>query len=97
MILNTETELTITLLEKSIILLFLLGFLKQSIKSYINYNYLLPEIRNKNNKHITIKDIFNSRELFINEENITDKYIRYIRSLTLKNNSLSFIKENEKV
>ena len=95
MILNTKTELT--LLEKSIILLFLLGFLRHSIKSYINYNYLFPEIRNKNNKHITIEDIFNSRELFINEENITDKYIRYIRSLTLKNNSLSFIKENEKV
>jgi hypothetical protein len=45
---------------------------------------LIPRIKkDKENRISNLKEIFNSRRLYINEENITREYIRYLRPLDL--------------
>ena len=75
-------------LVKTVIFLFLLSFLIYNLEFFINYKVLLPQIKNKRkNKHRKLNDIINSRELFINELNLTKEYIRYVKP----------IKENEDI
>ena len=46
---------------------------------------LIPRIKkNKENRITNLKEIFNSRRLYINEENITREYIRYLRPIDLE-------------
>jgi len=66
----------------------------------INFTDILPKI-NKTYKNIynsNIDDIFNSKQLFINDVNITINYIKYIREIREKNNEINkynIINKNE--
>ena len=65
---------------------------KYQISEYYNNNFIdiLPKIKNnKNNKNNNISNIdkiFNSKQLFINDNNLTLKYIKFIREFKEKNN-----------
>ena len=59
--------------------------------NYYNFNYnnkfieILPRInKNKENRISNLNEIFYSRRLYINEENITREYIRYLRPIDLE-------------
>ena len=45
------------------------------------FDYLLPKINLENNSIPSIKQIFNSRQLFINNMNLTNEYVRYVRPI----------------
>ena len=48
----------------------------------LNINIFLPKTNNnQNNKNINLEDIFQSRQLFIDDVNITNEYIHYIRPI----------------
>ena len=62
-----------------------------------NYD-ILPSIdkKNFNNKNHNLTKIFNSKLLFINDKNITNQYIRYIRKVN-KNIDNKIIKNNYEI
>ena len=51
-------------------------------KSYNSkFKKFLPKVKNNNSYIPNLKEIYNSKELFINSEDITNEYIKYIRPL----------------
>ena len=75
------------IISSSIILsIIIIFFLNRKIKNITSldakYQYFLPKTsNNQNNKNINLEDIFQSRQLFIDEVNITNEYIHYIRPI----------------
>ena len=64
-----------------ICLIFLKSRTNKLSLSKKEFEVLLPKISINNNIISNIKDIFNSRQLFINNNNLTKEYIKYIRSI----------------
>ena len=58
----------------------------QEIKKYTmnDFKEIIPKTNLNGNYPLNINDIFNSRTLFINERNITNDYIHYLRPLNQK-------------
>ena len=54
----------------------------------LNIKEILPNISIKENKSLSLIDIFNSRQLFINDLNLTNEYIRYIRPISQKDQKI---------
>ena len=84
---NTKAK-CIFLLINSILLIITIYIISYNIKYIDN----LPS-KGYNNKSKSIKDIFKSRQLFIDNETITNDYIRYIRSIDIKSNKSIIIDE----
>ena len=66
-----------------ILLLFLILFLEKLKLKDKNLNFLkiFPRINTQKNVPSCLEDIFNSRELFINDFNLTGDYIKFIRPI----------------
>ena len=84
---NTKAK-CIFLLINSILLIITIYINSYNIKYIDN----LPS-KGYNNKSKSIKDIFKSRQLFIDNETITNDQIRYIRSIDIKSNKSIIIDE----
>ena len=50
-------------------------------KKYIKFLNILPRINTQKNVPSCLEDIFNSRELFISDFDLTGNYIKYIRPI----------------
>ena len=55
------------------------------------YANLIPYINSINNKPYNLKEIFNSRRLYIPASNLTNEYIHYIRPINESNNEKNMI------
>jgi hypothetical protein len=49
--------------------------------NFIYFEALLPQVHYSNKKSHSLKEIFNSKRLYISEANLTQKYIRFIRKI----------------
>ena len=83
--LNKYIIYIIFFLKKSsvIIIMFFIEFdskmiLKKKILKYID---ILPKISLEKNIYPNLKEIFNSRQLYINDVNLTNEYIRFIKPI----------------
>ncbi len=56
---------------------------------------ILPKISTKNSKINSLKDIFKSRILYINDANITNEYIQFLRPINLKEENKYLLKKKE--
>ena len=73
-----------------LLIIYISAFFGKYLFKYYKFNHnnkfieLIPRIKkDKENRISNLKEIFNSRRLYINEENITREYIRYLRPLDL--------------
>jgi glycosyltransferase involved in cell wall biosynthesis len=71
----------------------------QEIKNYSisDFKEIYPRINIENGEMLNVSDLFNSRKLFINEKNITNAYIHFLRSFNQQEEKNSEIyNQNEK-
>ena len=72
----------------------------QEIKNYSisDFKEIYPRINIENGEMLNVSDLFNSRKLFINEKNITNAYIHFLRSFNQQEEKNSEIyNQNEKI
>lgn len=69
-----------------IIILIIIGYILEIIikNQIMKYITILPRITLKKNNIPTLKEIFKSRQLFINDANLTNEYIRFIKPINEK-------------
>ena len=71
----------------------------EEIKNYSisDFKEIYPRINIENGEMLNVSDLFNSRKLFINEKNITNAYIHFLRSFNQQEEKNSEIyNQNEK-
>lgn len=74
-------------LHKIIIIILIIFILSQDLISNIkylqndlsNYIHILPKTNSRGDRIPTLNEIFNSRELYINNANLTENYIQFIK------------------
>ena len=74
-------------LHKIIIIILIIFILSQDLISntkYLqndlsNYIHILPKTNSRGDRIPTLNEIFNSRELYINNANLTENYIQFIK------------------
>ena len=76
-ILKLNNEIIFILLLYSLLLLDKLNLNEK----YLKFLNILPRITTQKNVPSCLEDIFNSRELFINDSDLTGNYIKYIRPI----------------
>ena len=79
--LNKKKYLFITKKTYSIILILLIEYLSEMFlkKKIIKFIEILPKISLQKHTFPNLKDIFKCRELYINDTDLTDEYIRFIK------------------
>ena len=83
---------------KLIFLFLLINNMFKSTPKIENYNFelILPRTSLKNNKTSNLSEIFKSRHLYINDANLTNEYIHFIKPINETEEMKYNIKGNEK-